>query len=95
MKLDNNTPANKAWFFYVVRCDDDTFYAGVTTDITRRINEHNESKKGAKYTRARRPVRLVYCTDFCSRSIAQKAERYFKKLTRQEKEEIIRVNENR
>ena len=48
---------------YVVACSDGTFYTGVTTDLDRRLNEHNNTKKGAKYTRSRRPVRLIgwYC----------------------------------
>jgi putative endonuclease len=82
----------KTWFFYVVHCSDDTLYSGVTTDIVRRVNEHNKSKRGAKYTRSRRPVRLVYSVYFHNRSQAQKSEHYFKKLTRKEKEEIIKVN---
>ena len=80
------------WFLYVVRCADGTFYTGVTTDVTRRLHEHNTTKRGAKYTRTRRPVELIYRTDYKDRSTAQKAERYFKTLTRREKEEIIKVN---
>ena len=78
------------WFFYVVMCCDDTLYAGVTTDIKRRLHEHNGTRRGAKYTRVRRPVRLVHKESFPSRSSAQKAECSFKKLTRKQKESIIR-----
>jgi putative endonuclease len=77
------------WYLYVVQCNDGTYYTGVTTDITRRIDEHNKSKRGAKYTRSRRPVRLVYWVDFCDRSTAQIAEAKFKKLSRKQKDVII------
>ena len=79
----------KPWFLYVVRCNDDTLYTGVTTDVTRRVNEHNSSPRGSKYTKARRPAELVYWIDFEDRSAAQKAEFKFKKLSKQEKETII------
>ena len=77
------------WFLYILKCSDGTLYTGVTTDIDRRLNEHNTSPKGAKYTKARRPVRLVYWTGFKDRSTAQKAEYRFKQLTREQKEKII------
>ena len=77
------------WFLYVLQCDDGTYYTGITTNITRRLNEHNTSSKGAKYTKTRRPVEMVYWTCFKDRSSAQKAEYKFKRLTRKQKEEII------
>ena len=77
------------WYFYVVRCSDDTLYAGVTTDIDRRLREHNNRNNGAKYTRTRRPVKLAYKEHFKNRSTAQKAEYNFKKLTRKQKESVI------
>tara|TARA_Y100000593_G_scaffold63867_1_gene117970 strand:- start:287 stop:556 length:270 start_codon:yes stop_codon:yes gene_type:complete len=80
----------KLWFLYVVQCSDDTLYTGITTDINRRIREHNFTQRGAKYTRSRRPVRLVYIRKVEDRSSALKAEHQFKKLTRQEKLREIR-----
>lgn len=80
---------NKPWFLYVVRCNDDTLYTGVTTDIDRRLHEHNCSIKGAKYTRARRPVNLVYYVKYPNRSAALKAEHLFKKKKRIQKDAII------
>ena len=77
------------WFLYILRCSDGTYYTGVTTDVTRRMNEHNTSKRGAKYTRARRPVKVVYYSEYDSRSSAQKAEFDFKRLSRKQKESII------
>lgn len=77
------------WFVYFVRCNDDSLYCGVTTDIARREREHNETIKGAKYTRVRRPVTMVYqlaCTD---RSAACKEEARLKKLSKAQKEALI------
>ena len=68
------------WYLYVVRCSDDTLYTGITTDVARRLSEHNTSKRGAKYTKTRRPINLVYYELYQSRSNAQKAEHKFKKL---------------
>ena len=75
----------KDWYLYVVRCSDDTLYTGITTDVGRRVSEHNGSKRGAKYTRSRRPVRLVYQKKFKDRSTASIAEHSFKKLSRKQK----------
>ena len=83
---------NREWFMYVVKCSDNSFYTGITTDITRRLYEHNTTSKGAKYTRSRRPVELIYWIDFKDRSTAAKAEARFKKLSRKEKEVILDLN---
>jgi len=77
------------WFLYVVKCRDSTLYTGITTDVSRRVYEHNNTSKGAKYTRPRRPVSLVYCRDFNDRSSATRAEIKFKKLSRKQKLEKI------
>lgn len=77
------------YHIYILKCADDTLYTGVTTDLDRRIKEHNTSKLGAKYTSARRPVKLVYSRKFANRSKAQKEESKIKKLTRNEKLELI------
>ena len=74
-----------SYYLYVVSCSDDTLYTGITTDVARRIEEHNTSKKGAKYTQARRPVFLVYSKRYMSRSKASKEEYVFKKLSREDK----------
>ena len=83
----------KKWDMYVVECSDGTLYTGITTDINRRLNEHNYGDKAAKYTRSRRPVKLLMTKQFASHSTAAKAEHRFKKLTRNRKFEII--NESR
>ena len=74
---------------YMVRCNDNSLYTGITTDLERRILEHNGSKKGAKYTKARRPVSLVYEEKFENRGEASKREYAVKKLTKSEKEELL------
>ena len=80
----------KHWFLYVVRCSDGTLYTGVTTDLNRRVNEHNTSKRGAKYTKTRRPVNLIWSKEYNNRSEAQSAEYNFKKLSRKQKLDIIK-----
>ena len=77
------------YFVYILKCNDGTLYTGVTSDLKRRIEEHNSSKLGAKYTKARRPVELIYSKDFEDRSRAQVEESRIKKLTRLEKLKII------
>lgn len=76
-------------YFYVLQCRDNTYYAGYTTDVARREMEHNTSDKGAKYTKTRRPVRVVYAEAFDTRSLAMKAEAAFKKMTRGQKEAFL------
>jgi putative endonuclease len=80
---------NVMYFVYMVQCSDGTFYTGITTDIQRRITEHNTSPKGAKYTRARRPVTLVYTKKFRSRVTASRAEARIKSLSRAEKVQLV------
>ena len=78
------------YFVYIIQCNDQTLYTGITTDLDRRIKEHNNSKLGAKYTKIRRPVRLVYSKDFINRSEASKEESRIKKLSHQQKIEIFK-----
>lgn len=78
-----------SWYVYILRCADDSLYTGITTDIERREVEHNESKVGAKYTKVRRPVRMVYQKKCKDRSDAATREAAIKKLTRSEKLELL------
>lgn len=71
-------------------CADDTFYTWITTDIERRLDEHNISDKWAKYTKMRRPVQVIYTANYDSRSEASKEEYRIKNLTRKKKEELIK-----
>lgn len=73
------------YYLYILKCADKTLYTGITTDLDRRLMEHNTSKKGAKYTSARRPVEIVYSKRFKNRSNASKEEARIKKLTKVEK----------
>lgn len=79
----------KPWYLYVLSCNDGTLYTGVTTSLERRVNEHNTSKRGAKYTKTRRPVKLLWSKEYANRSEAQSAEYKFKKLFREQKLQII------
>ena len=81
-----------SWYFYVLLCSDDSLYAGITTDLKRRLDEHNSKSKGAKYTKPRRPVKLVYQMKFPNRSLASRVEYGFKNLNRKMKMEIINGN---
>jgi putative endonuclease len=75
---------------YIARCSDGTLYTGITTDTDRRMYEHNHTSKGAKYTRSRRPIEIVYAARFKDRSAATKEEIRIKKLGRAEKLNIIK-----
>lgn len=81
--------SDQTWFLYVVECADASLYTGITTDLNRRIDEHNRLSRGAKYTRSRRPVRLIYSKRFSDRSAASSAEAKFKRLARRKKLEVI------
>ena len=77
--------SSKQWVVYLLRCADNSFYCGVTNNIDRRVAEHNTSKRGAKYTRSRRPVELVGLKNAESRSEAQSLEARIKKMKKLEK----------
>ncbi len=78
-----------SYFVYILECSDSTLYTGIATDVDRRLDEHNNSDKGAKYTKIRRPVRLVYSETQKDRSSASKREYAIKQLTRNEKLDLI------
>lgn len=69
-----------AWYVYMVRCADNSLYTGITTELTRRIEEHNNGVSGAKYTRGRRPVELVWFEAVEDRSAASRREAAIKRL---------------
>jgi putative endonuclease len=77
------------YFVYILSCNDQTLYTGITTDLQRRLSEHNNSDKGAKYTKLRRPVSLVYSEEVENRSFASKREYEIKQLSRNKKIELI------
>ena len=75
-----------AYHVYLLRCADGTFYAGICTDLARRLAEHNGKAAGARYTRPRQPVRLAYAEEAADRSSALKREYALRSLSRQKKE---------
>ncbi len=82
------------YYLYILQCADGTLYVGITTDLARRIKEHNSSTLGAKYTRTRRPVKVVFSKSFPDRSLASREEFRVKKLSRVEKLELIRKSKS-
>ena len=80
------------YYVYILKCADDSLYTGITTDINRRVQEHNGDipTGGARYTRARRPVAVVYTSTHENRSTASIEESRIKKLSRTEKESLIK-----
>ncbi len=77
------------YHLYILRCADGSLYTGITTDVDRRVREHNSSALGAKYTKARRPVELVFSKSFRDRSEASREEARIKKLSRAKKLGLI------
>jgi len=86
--MDKSEKEDLHWWVYMVQCADGSLYTGCTNDLAQRIEVHN-SGKGAKYTRARLPVKLVYQEEAADRSAAQKREAELKKLKRGEKQQLI------
>ena len=75
-------------YTYILKCKDGTFYTGWTNNLEKRLKDHNEGK-GAKYTKARRPVELVYYEAFPTKEEAMSREYAIKQMSRNEKEELI------
>lgn len=80
----------ETWSVYIVRCSDGSLYTGIATNVARRVEEHNANNLlAARYTRARRPVVLVYQEAVASRSAAGKREYELKQMSREEKEALM------
>lgn len=79
----------KTWYVYFLRCNDNSLYTGITTDINRRLHQHNNTKLGAKYTRAKRPVTLVFIESASDKSTASKREYQLRKLKKIQKERLV------
>jgi len=77
------------WYVYIVQCRDGSLYTGIAKDLERRIHEHNNSKTGAKYTRSRRPVTLVYFEQTVSRARALSKEYRIRQLSPPDKADLI------
>ena len=82
-------PKDSLWFVYLLRCVDGSLYTGITNDISRRCAQHNAGS-ASRYTRSRLPVALVYQEPQESRSLALRRELAIKRLTRQQKESLLR-----
>jgi len=78
------------WCVYMLLCDDNTIYTGITNDLKKRFENHILGK-GAKYLRGRKPLEIVYTENFQNRSMATKREMEIKKLNRKEKEALIKL----
>ena len=82
-----------AWWVYMLRCADGSLYTGITTDLSRRLAEHNgDGPAGARYTRSRRPVQLIYCEAASNRSAASQREAAIKQLDRARKLALCAAN---
>lgn len=81
--------ANTEYSVYIVRCADDTYYTGIAADVARRMVEHENSPRGAKYLKGRGPLQLLYSEVVGNRSIASQLEYRIKKLDRSDKEALI------
>ena len=79
-------------YTYIVECADGTLYTGWTTNVQKRVKAHNEEKSGAKYTKAKRPVKLVYYEGHETKEEAMRREYAIKQLTRKQKLELIHLD---
>ena len=82
--------ASQWWYLYVLRCADGALYTGISTDVERRLEEHTNSKRGARALRSRGPLQLVYSTGIGDRALASRAEYRVKSLNRLGKETLVR-----
>ena len=76
------------WSLYILKCSDDSLYTGITTDLKKRLKRHNQASE-VKYTRARRPVKIIYTEALSNESLARKREIAIKKLSRRNKLRLI------
>jgi putative endonuclease len=83
---------NNQWHVYIIRCRDGTLYTGIANNLQKRIAEHNSEEGGARYTRSRRPVELVYSEQAPSRAESLKREYEVKRMPRAEKNKLIDGN---
>lgn len=82
----------RRWIVYILQCADGSFYTGYTDDVEKRVKKHNAGK-GAKYTRSRLPVKLIWTEVYTTKSDAMKRERQIKRLDRKVKEALVGLNE--
>ncbi len=82
------------FYVYILKCNDETLYCGSTTNLEKRIHQHNHAKNGAHYTKIRRPVELVYSKEYTTYAEARSREAEIKRLSRDEKIKLIEKNKN-
>ena len=87
-RTENDEPIGMTFYVYILQCSDNSFYTGITTDLDKRTKVHNEGK-GAKYTRSRRPVELVYSEPCPTKGEALQRECQIKKWPRSKKETLV------
>ena len=92
LSVERGIPVERKWCLYILRCGDNTYYTGITNDLNKRLEAHR-SGKGAKYTRGRAPLELVYQEVCEDHSCALRREWEVKKLTRTEKEKLMKSSE--
>ena len=92
LSVERGIPVERKWCLYILRCGDNTYYTGITNDLDKRLEAHR-SGKGAKYTRGRAPLELVYQEVCEDHSHALRREWEVKKLTRTEKEKLMKSSE--
>lgn len=85
----SSTKKPKRWLLYILKCKDNTFYTGITNDLARRVEQHNAGT-ASRYTRSRRPVRVMHQEPCRNKSFALKKEHAIKSLTRTEKDTYIK-----
>ena len=97
LKFFNNVISleeSEVYSVYMLACEDKSLYTGIAKDVTQRVNDHNHSPKGAKYTKARRPVSLVYEERYRSKNAALKREIVIKKMSRKKKEQLVALHDS-
>ncbi|WP_102348012.1 GIY-YIG nuclease family protein [Bacillus sp. Marseille-P3661] len=85
---------NNKHYIYILECNDGTYYTGYTNNLEKRLDKH-QSGKGAKYTRGRIPVKLIYSRSFNSKTAAMQEEYRIKQLTRHQKEQYVNLNNDK
>ncbi|MDH4046874.1 MAG: GIY-YIG nuclease family protein [Gammaproteobacteria bacterium] len=83
----------EVWSLYLLRCSDGSVYTGISTDVERRVRQHESGAKGAKYLRGRGPLQLLYQREIGDRSLASRVEYQVKQLSRQEKEDAVNLHD--
>ena len=90
MSTQKHNPSSPSWYLYLVRRADGALYTGITTDVERRVDEHRNSKRGARALRSRGPLQIAYHTAIDGRALASRAEYRVKSLDRPAKEALVR-----